>query len=200
VPPPRAGGKARPVAIPFLTIPGTIRTGLFSPAFPAGYSLSADRDRPELRRNKNPDRAVTPDADSALTGILAREVMEGGVRSRATIDGPFPDPVGQPPDLPVLEDNDPVIDDEQDPVIGYGFLPIAGPDRHIIRFQADLAAARTGPVIGYSPVDIPHLYFCRVIAVVVPVLLQEFMAGQHDPSLHRRNIRPRYRMFRTGRV
>ena len=85
-------------------------------------------------------------------------------------------------DLLVLEFDLPIIGDEQNPVIWYGFYAIDCPDAHVVRLQTDVGAAHVGPVVRCAPVNIPDLDFPDVIAVIVPVLLQEFMAGQHDPS------------------
>jgi len=77
-------------------------------------------------------------------------------------------------DLQVLKYDIPLIGDEQDPVIRYRFFTIGCPDVHGIWFQADAGASHAGPVAGSAPVDIPDLDFADVIAVIVPVLLQEF--------------------------
>ncbi len=63
-------------------------------------------------------------------------------------------------------------------MVGYGFLPVTGPDRHVIRFQADIGAARGSTVTGCSPVGIPDPHVCAVTAGIVPVPEQEVMAGQ----------------------
>jgi|GEM_PF-4718785 len=75
-----------------------------------------------------------------------------------------------------------LIGDEQDPVIRYRFFTIGCPDVHGIWLQADAGASHAGPVAGSATVDIPDLDFADVVAVVVPVLLQEFVAGQHNSS------------------
>jgi len=85
-------------------------------------------------------------------------------------------------DLPVLEFYLPLIGDEQDPVIRYRFLAIGCPDIHGVRLQADVGAAHAGPVVGCTAVTIPDADVPGVVAVIVPELLQEFMAGQHNPS------------------
>ena len=80
-------------------------------------------------------------------------------------------------DLPVLEGCLTVIGDEQDPVIRHGFLTIRCPDSQVIRLQAYFGAAHPGPVVVCTPVSIPDQDFADIVAVIVPVLLQEFMAG-----------------------
>jgi hypothetical protein len=85
-------------------------------------------------------------------------------------------------DLQVLEYDIPLIGDEQDPVIRYRFFAIDCPDVHVIWLQADVRASSAGAVAGSAPVNKPDLDFADLIAVIVPVLLQEFMAGQHNPS------------------
>jgi len=89
----------------------------------------------------------------------------------------FDELVCLPLDLPVLEGCLPVIGDKQDPVIGYGFLTILCPDSQGIRLQAYFGAAHPGPVVVCTPVSIPDQDFADIVAVIVPVLLQEFMAG-----------------------
>jgi hypothetical protein len=85
--------------------------------------------------------------------------------------------VCQSPNLLVLEFNPPVIGDEQDPVIRYGFLTIDCPDAHAVWLQADVGTAYGGSVVRCTPVNIPDLDFPDVVAVIVPVLLKKFMAG-----------------------
>jgi len=82
--------------------------------------------------------------------------------------------VCQSPDLLVLEFYLPLIGDEQDPVIRYGFIAIDCPNAHEVWLQADVSATYAGPVIGSAPVNIPDLNVPDVVAVIVPVLLQEF--------------------------
>ena len=83
----------------------------------------------------------------------------------------------QSPDLPVLECYHPLIGYEQDPVIGYRFLSICRQDGHVVRFKADVGAAGAGPVTGRSPVHVPDPDVSDIATVIVPVLLQECMAG-----------------------
>ena len=78
--------------------------------------------------------------------------------------------------LPVLEGYLPVIRDEQDPVIGDGFLTIRCPDTQVVRLKADVGTAHSRPVVFCALVTIPHPDFFAIIAVIVPVLLQECMA------------------------
>ena len=80
-------------------------------------------------------------------------------------------------DLPVLECYLPLIRDEQDPVIRYGFFAICCPDAHVVRLQADVGAADAGPVVRSTPVTIPDPDVPDIVTVIVPVLLQECMAG-----------------------
>ena len=80
-------------------------------------------------------------------------------------------------DLTVLEPDFPPIGDEQDPVIRYRFLTIGRPDAHVVRFKADVRTAHARPVVGCATVGIPDADFSGIIAVIVPVLLQEFVAG-----------------------
>jgi len=89
----------------------------------------------------------------------------------------FHELVCQALDLLVLECYPPLIGDEQDQVIRYGFLSIDCPDAQVVRLQADVGAAYAGPVVGCATINIPDLDFPDVISVIVPVLLQEFMAG-----------------------
>jgi hypothetical protein len=80
-------------------------------------------------------------------------------------------------DLPVLECYLPLIRDKQDPVIRYGFLAIGCPDAHVVRLQADVGSAHAGPVVRSTPVAIPDPDVPDIVTVIVPVLLQECMAG-----------------------
>ena len=80
-------------------------------------------------------------------------------------------------DLLVLECYLPLIGDEQDPVIRYGFFTINCPDAQVVRLQADVGTAYGGSVVRCTPVNIPDPDFPDVVAVIVQVLLQEFMAG-----------------------
>ena len=89
----------------------------------------------------------------------------------------FDDLVCPPLDLPVLESYLPVIGDEQDPVIRHRFLTLRCPDIQVVRLKADIGAAHPGPVVVCTPVSIPDQDFAGVVMVIVPVLLQEFMAG-----------------------
>ena len=89
----------------------------------------------------------------------------------------FKELVCQSPDLPVLEGYLAVIRDEQDPVIRYGFLTISCPDTQAVRLKADIGTAYGRPVVFCALVTIPDLDFANVEAVIVPVLLQEGMAG-----------------------
>jgi hypothetical protein len=95
-----------------------------------------------------------------------------------------PDLVCQSPDLPVLKGNLPVVSDEQDAVIGYGFFSFGCADADVVWLQADVGTVYAGAVTGSTPIGIPDPHFTGVIAVIVPVLLEEFMAGQHSsPSI-----------------
>jgi hypothetical protein len=85
--------------------------------------------------------------------------------------------VCQPPYLPVLECYLPVIRDEQDPVIRNGFFTIWCPDTQVVGFKADAGPAHGRPVVFCALVTIPDLDFANIVAVIVPVLLQEGMAG-----------------------
>lgn len=87
------------------------------------------------------------------------------------------DLVCQLPHFPVLESYLPVIRDKEDPVIGYWFLPIGCPDAHVIRLQDDVRADHAGAVIRRALITIPDLDFAGIKTVIVPVLLQEFVAG-----------------------
>lgn len=89
----------------------------------------------------------------------------------------FHELVCQSLDLLVLECYLSLIRDEQDPVIRYGFFAIGCPDVHVVWRETDVRTGDTGPVIGSAPVNIPDLDVFYVVAVIVPVLLQEFMAG-----------------------
>jgi hypothetical protein len=62
-------------------------------------------------------------------------------------------------------------------VIRHGFLTIRCPDSKVIRLQPYFGAAHPGPVVVCTPVSIPDQDFGTIVAVIVPVLLQEFMAG-----------------------
>jgi hypothetical protein len=92
----------------------------------------------------------------------------------------FPDLVSKSPDLPVLKGYFPVIGDEQDAVIGYGFFTIGCAYADVVGLQNDVGAAYAGPVAGCAPVSIPYPHVTGIVAVIVPVLLQEFVAGQHS--------------------
>ena len=85
--------------------------------------------------------------------------------------------VCQSPYLPVLECYLPVIGDEQYPVIRNGFLTIRCPDIQVVRFQADIGTAHDRPVFFCALVTVPDPDFANIVAVIVPVLLQEGMAG-----------------------
>jgi len=89
----------------------------------------------------------------------------------------FPDLVCQSPNLPVLKCYLPVVGDEQDPVIRHGLFTFGCADADIVGFQADVGTAYAGAIAGSAPVRIPDPDFTRIVAVIVPVLLQEFMAG-----------------------
>jgi hypothetical protein len=91
----------------------------------------------------------------------------------------FPDLVCQSPDLPVLKGYLPIIGDEQDTVIRYGFFAFGCVDTDVVWLKADIGAADARPVIGSTPIGIPYPHFSGIVAVIVPVLLEEFMAGQH---------------------
>ncbi len=80
-------------------------------------------------------------------------------------------------DLTVLELDPVIIRDQQDPVIWYGFLAIDYPDAHVVRLKDDVRAAHARPVVECAAVDIPDPDLRDVVAVIVPVLLQEFVAG-----------------------
>jgi hypothetical protein len=80
-------------------------------------------------------------------------------------------------DLPVLECYLPLTGYEQDTVIGHRFLPFCRPDGHEVRFKADVRAAGARPVTGCSPVHVPDPDVSGIVTVIVPVLLQECMAG-----------------------
>lgn len=94
----------------------------------------------------------------------------------------FHEQVCQSLDLPVLEGYLAHIGNEQDPVVRYGFFTLGCPDVHVVRLQADIGATHVGSVIGCTPVNIPDPDVPDVVAIIVPVLLQEFVAGQQDPS------------------
>lgn len=85
----------------------------------------------------------------------------------------------QPLDLPVLKGNDSVIRYQENAVIGYGFFPGIRADRQIIGLKADGSTNRTGTVPGRSTVGIPDLDFRRIMAAVVPELLEESVTGEH---------------------
>ena len=85
--------------------------------------------------------------------------------------------VCQSPDLPVLESYLSVIGDEQDPVIRYGFLTPGCPDAQVVGLKADVGTARPGMVVWCTAITIPQPDFPDVVTVIVPVLLQECMAG-----------------------
>ena len=87
--------------------------------------------------------------------------------------------VCQSPNLPVLECYLPIIGDEQDTVIGNGFLTIWCPDTQVTGFKADAGTAHSRPVVFCALVTIPDLDFANIVAVIVPGLLQEGMAGYH---------------------
>ena len=89
----------------------------------------------------------------------------------------FKELVCQSPDLPVLKGYLAVIRDEQDPVIGYGFLTLMCPDTQVIRLKADIGTTNGRPVVVGALVTVPDLDFATIAAVIVPVLLQEGMAG-----------------------
>ena len=80
-------------------------------------------------------------------------------------------------DLPVLECYLPIIGDKQDTVIRYGFFTIHCPDAQVVRLQAEVVTVYRGSVVRCTAVNIPDPDFSDVVAVIVPVLLQEFMAG-----------------------
>jgi hypothetical protein len=94
----------------------------------------------------------------------------------------FPYQVSKSRNLPVLKCYLPVVGDEQDAVVGYGFFTFGCADADVVGFKADVRTAYAGPVTGSTPVGIPDPHFTGIIAVIVPVLLQEFMAGQHSSS------------------
>jgi hypothetical protein len=89
----------------------------------------------------------------------------------------FYDPVCQSPDLQVLKCYLPVVGDEQDPVIGNGFLTIGCPDAQVVRFKADVGTTYSRPVVVRALVTVPDPDFADVVPVIMPVLLQESMAG-----------------------
>src|SRR5512136_1628505 len=59
-----------------------------------------------------------------------------------------PDLVSQSCNLPVLKGYFPVVGDEQDAVIGYGFFTIGCADADVVRLQADIGAIYAGAVTG----------------------------------------------------
>ena len=85
--------------------------------------------------------------------------------------------VCQSPDLQILKCYLPVAGDEQDPVIGNGFLTLGCPDAQVVRFKADIGTAHDRPVVFCALVTVPDPDFANVVTVIVPVLLQESMAG-----------------------
>jgi len=89
----------------------------------------------------------------------------------------FDELVCQSPYLKVLECNLPIVGDEQDPVIGNGFLTFGCLDAQVVRFKADIGTAHDRPVVFCALVTVPDPDFANVVTVIVPVLLQEGMAG-----------------------
>ena len=98
---------------------------------------------------------------------------------RSAITAMIHNKAGKAPDLPVLEDDLPVIGYEKDAVIGYGLFAPFRMDREIIRLKADRRTPSTGPVFRRTPVGIPDLDLFAGKATIMPELLQENMAGQH---------------------
>jgi hypothetical protein len=86
--------------------------------------------------------------------------------------------------LLVLEYHDPVVGDEQDPVIRDGFFTGGCLDAQVIGFQAYCGAWCHRPVIGCAAVGIPYPDMPDIIAAIVPVLLEEPVAGQHGYYYH----------------
>jgi len=79
--------------------------------------------------------------------------------------------------LPVLEGFLPVIGDKEDPVIRYRFLTVGCPDVHVIWLEDDVRADHPRAIVLCALITIPDLDFAGIKAVIVPVLLQEFVAG-----------------------
>ena len=75
-------------------------------------------------------------------------------------------------------------------MVGYGFLPLAGPDGQVIRLQADGGAVRNRNVVRCTPVGIPDPDMFPPVPVIVPVLLQEPVAGQHGFSHFKESVVP----------
>jgi hypothetical protein len=85
--------------------------------------------------------------------------------------------VCQSADLQVLEGYLPIIRDEQDPVIGNGFFTPGCPYVQVIRFKTDVRTTYTRPVVVCTLVTVPDPDFADVVPVIMPVLLQEYVAG-----------------------
>jgi len=62
-------------------------------------------------------------------------------------------------------------------VIRNGSLTIRCPDTQVVRFKADVGTAYSRPVVVGALVTVPDLDFANIVAIIVPVLLQECVAG-----------------------
>jgi hypothetical protein len=87
--------------------------------------------------------------------------------------------IHKPPDFPVLEYHDTGVRDDQDPVVRHRFLPNGSTDNEVVRVQIDVTTFRCGPVIRRTAICVPDTDLPVIIAVIMPVLLEEFVAGEH---------------------
>ena len=62
-------------------------------------------------------------------------------------------------------------------MIRNGFLTTRCPDTQVVGFKADIGTAHDTLVVFCALVTVPDPDFANVVAVIVPVLLQEGMAG-----------------------
>lgn len=62
-------------------------------------------------------------------------------------------------------------------MIRNGFFTLGCPDVQVVRFKTDVGTTYTRPVVVCTLVTVPDPDFADVVPVIMPVLLQERVAG-----------------------